>query len=74
MLRVSMKAQVKVLRSSRMAISHQVGVHFIGPIMSKMDKKIKSIHSTENSNTSQDQLKSKPNLVFGDLMESAHTV
>jgi hypothetical protein len=70
MLRKSMMAPVKVLRSSRMAISLQVGAHSIGPTTSKMDRKIKSVHSTENSNILQDHLKSIANQVFGDQMES----
>jgi hypothetical protein len=62
------------LRSSRMDISHLVGVLSTGKIMSRLDKKIKFLLSIGNSNTLLDLLKLKRHQVSLVLMESNQTV
>jgi len=64
----------KELRSSRMDISHLVGVLSTGKIMSKLVKKIRSLLLIGNSNTLPDLLKLKRHLVSLVLMESNQTV
>lgn len=74
MHKVSMMELKREQISSRMDISHQVGVPFIGKTTSRLVKKIKFHHSIENSNTLPDLLKLKRPLVFLDQMVSNQMV
>jgi len=69
-----MMAPRQELRSSKMDTSLQVGAPYTGRTTSRLDKKIRSPHSIENSNILPDLHKSKKLLVSGVLMVSNRTV
>jgi hypothetical protein len=74
MLQLFMMAPKQELRSSKTDISLLVGVHFIGRTMLRLDKRIKLVLLTENSNILQDLHKLKKLQVYGVLMESNQMV